>query len=106
MGDLPVWLDDDRRRRNTRSGAQERARAAEIGGRVQAGSGSSWRAPQDVHNATHMEQIKFTDQKSYSLTAKELRQLLEDALRAGKDPRMVIDFQKYGIRAIIEVETL
>lgn len=108
MGDLPAWMSDadDKRRQNKRSGAQERARAKQVGGRVQAGSGSSWRAPQDVISADYVEQIKYTDAASFILKIAELQGLLSDGYRAGKSPRMVVDFSAYGIRAIIDLERL
>ncbi len=81
-------------------------RATEIGGRVSAGSGSSWRSPQDVRNEDALESLKFTDSKQFILKASDIVQLQEDALRAGRDARMVVDFSRHSIRAVITFEDL
>lgn len=105
---LPPWFDREsshkRKQINKRSKKQESERAKQIGGRVQPGSGSSSRAPQDVRSDEYMEQLKFTDQDGYRLTAKEWLGLAHDASTFGRTPRMVIDFEKYGIRLVITQE--
>lgn len=98
MTDLPNWFGNTRKRQNQRSKKQERNRAKETGGRVQAGSGSSWRAPQDNRTPERLEQIKFTDKSSFTINVKEWLALEADALRDGRDPVFVIDFDKYGVR--------
>lgn len=101
---LPSWFEKDREKQNARSQAQERKRAKETGGRVSAGSGSSWRSPQDNRTDEHMEQIKYTDRASYSLKMSEWEAIREDALRFGREPRLLIDFEKHGIRLLITEE--
>lgn len=93
MAELPSWMSGSgqRKARNRRSARQERDRAQEIGGRVSAGSGSSWRSPQDVRNGEYLEQLKFTDKKQYTIKEDEWIGLRADALREGKEPRLVID---------------
>lgn len=102
MAKMPKWLTDQRGDQNRRSARQEKERAAEIGGKRQAGSGSSHRAPQDVVSPDYMEQLKYTDQKSFALKQAEWLRLKADAQRAGKVPRMVIDFP--GTKLIITEE--
>ena len=99
----PPWL-DSRKRNNARSRQQEASRANETGGRVSAGSGSSWRAPQDVRTADELEQIKFTDKKRFVLDADEMEKVYQDALRAGREPTMIVDFERHKKRAIITIE--
>ncbi len=105
---LPPWWDPDsadkRKKINTRSKKQESDRAKQIGGRVQPGSGSSSRAPEDVRSDEYMEQLKFTDADGYRLTAKEWLRLSHNASTFGRTPRMVVDFEKYGIRLVITQE--
>lgn len=105
---LPRWLDpaNQKRRQNRRSGAQERQRAEDLGGRRQAGSGASWRAPQDVATPDYLEQLKFTDAASFTVKVAEWLGLRADALRAGREPRMVVDFEAHGVRLVIVEEQL
>lgn len=107
-GDLPPWFDKEsahkRKQVNTRSKKHETARAKEIGGRVQPGSGSSSRAPQDVRNDEYLEQHKFTDADSFALKIKEWLRNEDDASRFGRLHRMVIDFDAYGVRLVVTRE--
>lgn len=98
---LPKWFDKNRESVNRRSQEQERKRAKEIGGHVQAGSGSSWRAPQDVVGKEHLEQLKFTDRKSITIHAEDWIQLRADASRSGREPRYILEFKQEGIRLIV-----
>jgi hypothetical protein len=84
---------------------QEHKRAKEAGGRVMPGSGSSWRAPQDVVTETHLEQLKYTDGGGFRFLLRDWLMLREDAIRMGKDPRMVIEFMQQGgtsVRIVLE----
>ena len=63
-----------------------------MGGRRQAGSGSSWRAPQDIKTEDYLVQVKYTDRASFTLKRSEWDSLARDAARAGRDPIMVIEF--------------
>lgn len=105
MTDLPRWW-DERKDRNRRSRRQEKRIAKESGSRVQAGSGSSWRAPQDIKGDEHLTQVKFTDRASYRLAAAELDAVLRDALQAGRDPRMILEFVSFGLRVTMDIEEL
>lgn len=108
MDDLPPWWDKEsahkRKQINKRSARQEKDRAEQIGGRVQPGSGSSSRAPQDVRNDEYLEQLKFTDADSFALKAKEWLAGEDDASRFGRSHRLLIDFDKYGIRLVVTRE--
>lgn len=103
---LPKWMSSKAKlqRQNRRSRNQERQRASEVGGRERAGSGSSWRAPQDVITATHLEQLKYTDHAVAVIKASELNKLDADATNAGKLPRLVVEFKRHGIRLVCDVE--
>jgi hypothetical protein len=101
---MPKWFSDEgapRKERNRRSKKQETGRAKEIGGRATAGSGSSYRAPQDVFNRDFLEQLKFTDKESFTIKLAEWEQLEADARRAGREPRWV---QEMGGRRFIITE--
>lgn len=104
MGNLPGWFDKNLEKQNTRSKAQERRIASQTGGRVQAGSGSSWRARQDVKTPGRLIQVKYTDKGSFSLTVKEIRQVQNDAALAGREAGFMVDFAQHGIRAVIHFE--
>lgn len=101
---LPSWFDAQRSNNNKRSQRQEKGWAKKIGGKTQVGSGSSWRAPQDVRNDEYMMQIKFTDSDAFRLSVKEWKRVAADAIRAGKDPAMAITFAQYGITLIVTEE--
>lgn len=102
---LPIWFDKNREKQNARSRRQEKDRAEQIGGRVQAGSGSSWRAPEDIRAEEFLEQIKFTDSKGFRITVEEWQRLRGHAERDGRSPRLVIDFERFGIRLIVTEES-
>lgn len=103
MSDLPAWWGEaaDKRVQNRRSAQKERKVAKETGGRVQAGSGSSWRAPQDVVTDEEMIQHKYTDAKGYRLTVEEWEVVRRDALQAGREPAMIVEFTRTGRRLLI-----
>ena len=105
---IPAWLHNDggRRERNRRSARQETDRAEQVSGRRQPGSGSSYRAPQDIRGTEHLEQIKFTDSARYTLSVYEWINLRADAYRSGREPRLVIDFPVYGIRLVVMEEPI
>lgn len=102
----PAWWEDGahpgRRRQNRRSREQESRVARAVGGRRQRGSGSSYRAPQDVKAPQHLVQVKYTDKDSFSLRRAEWERLCNDAARAGRSPMMVIEFMD-GERTIVRI---
>lgn len=102
MGSLPRWFDKPLQDQNRRSQQHERKLAKETGGRVTAGSGSSWRAPQDVKSDTHLIQHKYTDAKSFTINVeRDWLPLVADAVRAGRDPALVINFDSHGKRIVV-----
>lgn len=104
--DLPAWFGEqgDKRRQNRRSRAQERKRAAETGGKVQRGSGTSWRARGDVRREEDLEQLKFTDAASYRVSVKEWQAIVADAQSQGREPVLIIDFEQHGLRLRVTQE--
>lgn len=105
---LPSWWSPagERKDRNKRSARQEREHAKAHGGRVQRGSGSSWRAPQDVVLPERMDQLKFTDKQSFVIKVSELQQILRDAVNAGRDPALIVEFTTAGIRLTASIEEM
>lgn len=105
-GRLPAWWSDkaDKKRQNARSAAQERRRAADVGGKVQTGSGSSWRAQGDVRGVEYMDEMKFTDAKSYSLKILTWRKARKAAESQGREPRLIIDFPEAKLRLVVTEE--
>lgn len=101
MAGLPEWFHKDRERQNTRSRKQERDYAQERQGKVQPGSGSSWRRPQDVQEEGFLTQLKFTDKDSFTIKASEWKAIRNDALRDGREPRLVIEFSKHGFTVAV-----
>lgn len=97
----PAWWDRDKQKQNSRSAQQERKVAKRTGGRVQAGSGSSWRAPQDVKTSTHLISVKYTDRASYSIKADDWAALVDDAAHTGREPALIIEFPERGIRLLV-----
>lgn len=96
----PAWWGGKaaRKRQNGRSRRQERKVARDLGGRVQAGSGSSWRARQDVKTDDEMVQVKYTDKDSFTLRAKEWEGIVADALKNGREPAMIVEFPHRHLR--------
>lgn len=108
---LPAWWSGkaDKKKQNRRSARLERAHAERTGGRVQAGSGSSWRAPEDVvgpideeSGEGFLDQHKYTDKLQFPIKRAEWDRLRRNALRAGRDPRLVIEFQD-GERTVLKL---
>lgn len=100
---MPPWWGESGKRRtiNRKSAEYERKIAKDTGGRVSAGSGSSWRAPEDVRSETHLIQHKYTERKSFTLTVAELQRVFANAGRAGRDGALIIDFETYGLRVTV-----
>lgn len=104
MTTRPAWWGNERKVQNRRSAKQEKKRAVETGGRTMAGSGSSWRARQDNRTDEELEQIKYTDKKSFTVKVAECEGIYRDALNAGRDPQMVVDFEQHNIRVVMTIE--
>lgn len=98
---MPEWWDKSRENNNRKSRAQERAVAKARGGKVQAGSGSSWRAPQDVKDDTHLIQVKFTGKKAFTLSKQDWKALRDDAMNSGREPAYVVTFEPEGTTLLI-----
>lgn len=104
--DRPSWMGkaSKLRRQNARSAAQERDVAQSLGGRVQGGSGSSWRAPRDVKTPDELIECKYTDGGRYSLSAIAWNEYKKDALQAGKEAAMIIEFSQFGLKLkVVEI---
>lgn len=114
MGSLPPWMEDNSKNRrksvNRRSQKQEKEHAQRTGGKVQAGSGSSWRAPEDVRGPLDEEGGGFLDQlKSYAtgryrLDANEWIKFRRNAHKDGREPRLIVEFPEHGVRLVITEE--
>lgn len=108
-GKLPKFFGDDESRRdvNRRSARQEKRHAERTGGKVQPGSGSSYRAPEDVRGPLDGNDEGFLDQlKQYAtgritLTAAEWLKLRKNARQVGREPRMIIEFPEQEIALVI-----
>src|SRR4051794_24285377 len=92
-----------RRSQNARSRAQEARLASDLGGRVQIGSGSSWRAKADVRDDEFTVEVKYTDARSFALTSGIMKKVITAAEQQGREPRIVIDFVTLGIRATVDL---
>lgn len=101
---LPSWWGNEGKVQNARSKKQENLRAKQTGGKVQAGSGTSWRAPGDVKNAEFLEEMKFTDKDSFALKVETWKKIKRQAAVTGREPKMVIDFPQYDLRLIVTEE--
>lgn len=71
---------------------------------MQAGSGSSWRAPHDIKTDEYLEECKYTDGNKFALDAVYWDGLRTTAMNNGRLPRMVIDFEAFGIRLVVTEE--
>jgi hypothetical protein len=101
-GTLPSWMGKDRRtKQNKTSRGHEKRIAKATGGRVQPGSGSSWRARQDTKDSDQLIQHKGTDKASFTIKVDEWKEIQRDADRAGREPVLVITFQQHGIELAV-----
>ncbi len=91
--DLPSWWSDtaDRKKQNRTSAAQERSIAQKVKGKVQPGSGSSWRAPGDIRTDKYLIETKYTKHDSFSLTKNLWKDIKAKAYQQGKEPVLVIE---------------
>ncbi len=71
---------------------------------MQAGSGTSWRAPGDVKNAEFLEELKYTDKSSFALKVQTWNKIKRHAAMTGREPKMVIDFHQHDLRLIVTEE--
>lgn len=77
-----------------RSKLQEKRIAKDVGGRVQAGSGSSWRAKGDVRKMGDLRiEAKYTEKPTYVLKHADLEKLRLEAIEGGLEiPVMQVEF--------------
>lgn len=103
---LPSWLSDKGRkqRQNARSRQQEEDHALRVNGRRQPGSGSSPRHPQDVKTQETLDEIKYTDGDRYTISAKQWKRYFANAIAAGREPNLVIEFDDHSLRLRITQE--
>lgn len=98
---LPKWFANEktqRQKQNDRSRKLEQKHARSVGGRPQAGSGSSWRAEGDVRSPGYLDEHKFTTKRSYTLKLDDWLQIRDQALRDGREPRFVIEFPDVDVK--------
>jgi hypothetical protein len=98
---LPPWWGRHREKQNARSRRQERRHAAERGGKVQPGSGSSWRAKGDVRLVETLDELKYTDAASFRLTVATWNKIERAAHQSGREPRLIIEFSGHDL--VLEV---
>lgn len=81
-----------------RSKLQEQRIAEEIGGRVQAGSGSAWHSKSDVRKMGDLRiEAKYTAALTYRLKLEDLLKIRDEAIRGGLEtPVMQIEFVHGG----------
>ena len=105
---VPEWMSPKaaKRAQNRSSARQEHRHAREAGGRVQAGSGSSWRARGDVVGDRYVDELKETHYESFSITKKIINTLLQAAGQRGREPRLIIDMHAVGVRAVVTFEDI
>lgn len=101
---LPAWWERDGQKQNARSRRQERRHAAKEGGKVVAGSGSSWRAKEDVVTPENLDQLKYTDKASYTIRAEDMQRLFDNATAMGREGRLVVSFEEYGLTVVVTQE--
>jgi len=75
-----------------KSQRQEKATAKRFGGSVNAGSGNGWVRKNDVRTDDISFEMKYTDAKSYSLKAADLRLAERHALLDGREMAFGISF--------------
>lgn len=77
-----------------RSRLQERRAAKDVGGRVQAGSGNSWRSKGDVRDVSQLRmECKYTGKSTYVLQLSDLEKIQLEALKGGLEEwAMQIEF--------------
>jgi hypothetical protein len=80
------------------SARQERKIAEDVGGRRQAGSGSSWRAKSDVRTMGKLRvEAKFTQKPTYTLKLDDWKKIREEAIKGGLEtPVMQVEFTPPG----------
>jgi len=88
-----------------RSVSQERSTAKALGGARVSGSGNLWHSKSDVKTDTFLVECKRTDKASYTIKLEELVKNMVEAMRAGKNPMVQVEFGKKRF-AIIPWDTL
>lgn len=96
----PPWMTKaNRLRQQNRRAHQQEARTAQtLGGKVQGGSGSSWRAPRDVKTSDSLVECKYTDGTTYTINALDWLRYRKDALLNGREPELLIEFPRLNLR--------
>ena len=99
--DLPSWWDRQKQDQNRRSKKQEEQHAKRVGGKRQVGSGSSWRSPGDVRSEEYLDELKYTDAKSFSVSPVLWAGIKKKAALTGRTPRLIIRFDSSGLELIV-----
>lgn len=90
----PKWLTKTESQR-TQSDRKVKALAKKTGGRVVANSGATPWAKGDIRYAESLLEHKFTHKKSFKLDEQILSKHYKDAVKAGKDADVMIEFNDY-----------
>jgi hypothetical protein len=96
-------MPDDRLRR---SQEQEQRVARIVNGKVNPGSGSSWRRPNDVRDSEKLWEMKRTDSKSITVKLSDLEAVRRRAILDGKSSVMHLEFGKRRYVVISEDDYL
>jgi len=68
--------------------------ACQLGGETTSGSGNQWHSKGDVKTRQLLVECKRTEKKSFRLTREMLRVLRLEALKAGRDPVLQLEFER------------
>lgn len=94
MRRLIPWAENRAKTRKQRSKVQEKEVASALGGRVRPNSGATLYAKGDVLTPLFLVEAKTTERKSFSLTQDLLKKIESEAFAEGKDPLMIVRFEK------------
>lgn len=77
-----------------RSKSQEERAATDLGGKRTPASGAMWSSKGDVKARRFLVECKRTEAASYTLKLSELTKIHIEAMQAGKEPAMQVEFGK------------
>jgi hypothetical protein len=87
----PAWLD---KKDNPRKFSQRREKkiAKKMGGKLTANSGARWHSKGDIKTEDSLVEVKSTAGATMAIHKSWLEKIRDEAIKAGKDPVVVLDF--------------
>lgn len=98
----PRWMTNKDISKREWSTSRERKLVKQLGeSRLTKGSGANWSTKGDIVNKDELIELKSTGGKQFTLHKRILEKVYSEAVKSGKDPVVVIDFQDILLKGVV-----